>query len=213
MSSITRHPSRRAEQRAAVEKSVFATTEQLLAEGTSFTELGVARIAAAAGIARSTFYLHFQDKTGLMARMAAELGRGAFEAAGEISLDLDGITRVHVNALAYWRKRAHLLAAVTEVAGYEPAVRDIWHAAVGRFTENLTGLLAAEQRAGRTSAELDPPTAAETIIWGGLRMITYQVTTRGPETDAKVARELAANQWYGAFRRPSQGPVDPRGPA
>jgi AcrR family transcriptional regulator len=31
--------------------------------GESYTELGVQRIASAAGIARSTFYLYFKDKT------------------------------------------------------------------------------------------------------------------------------------------------------
>jgi len=39
---------------------VFAATEELVREG-SFTEVSVERLAAAAGISRSTFYVHFQD--------------------------------------------------------------------------------------------------------------------------------------------------------
>lgn len=40
--------------RASVEERILAATERLLAEGTSFTGLGMQRIAAEAGIARST---------------------------------------------------------------------------------------------------------------------------------------------------------------
>jgi AcrR family transcriptional regulator len=188
-----------------VEAAVVDATERLLGSGATFTELGVQRIAEAAGIARSTFYLYFRDKTDLMVRLADDLGREAFAAAGEVTPDLDGITRAHLDVLAFYRRRAHVLAAVTEVAGYEPAVRDVWQAAVERFADNLAALLHAEQQAGRTSADLDPRTAAEVIVWSGIRVIVHQITTRGPQTDAAVARELAANQWYGAFRRPTTG--------
>jgi hypothetical protein len=65
--------------------------------------------------------------------------------------------------------------------------------------------LRAEQAAGRTSADVDPETAAEVINWGGFRVIFQQVTTRGPERDEIVARELAASQFFGAYRRPDTG--------
>jgi AcrR family transcriptional regulator len=185
-----------------VEGAVLAATERLLSAGVSFTELGVQRIAEAAGIARSTFYLHFRDKTALMVRMAADLGREAFEVAGSVAPDLEEIGRAHLAVLTFYRRRAHVLTAVTEVAGYEPAVRDVWHAAVDRFAANLADLLRAEQQAGRTSADLDPRISAEIIVWGGIRVIVHQIATRGPHTDAGVGREMAAHQWYGAFRRP-----------
>jgi hypothetical protein len=35
----------------------------------------------------------------------------------------------------------------------------------------------------------------------GIRVITQQALTGAPDRNAKVARELAANQWFGAFRR------------
>jgi hypothetical protein len=57
----------------------------------------------------------------------------------------------------------------------------------------------------RRDADLDPRTAAEVIVWGGIRVIVHQIATRSSQTDAAVARELAANQWYGAFRRPATG--------
>jgi AcrR family transcriptional regulator len=48
---------------------LFAATEELVREG-SFTEVSVERLAAAAGISRSTFYVHFQDKGDLVRKLA-----------------------------------------------------------------------------------------------------------------------------------------------
>ncbi|MEU6204148.1 helix-turn-helix domain-containing protein, partial [Micromonospora musae] len=62
MPSITRRRSAAADRRLPVEAQILAATERLLGEGESFTELGVQRIAREAGVARSTFYMHFADK-------------------------------------------------------------------------------------------------------------------------------------------------------
>ncbi|MEU6203817.1 helix-turn-helix domain-containing protein, partial [Micromonospora musae] len=62
MPSITRRRSGGSDRRLSVEAQILAATERLLAEGESFTELGVQRIAREAGVARSTFYMHFADK-------------------------------------------------------------------------------------------------------------------------------------------------------
>lgn len=202
MPSTTRRPSATSDRRAAVETAVIAATERLLAGGVSFTELGVGRIAAEAGISRPTFYLYFRDKSDLLLRMTETLGESAFEITEDIPIELEAITRVLARTITFYRERAHLLAAVTEVAGYEPAVREAWDAVLERFTARAAGWLRAERQAGRTAADLDPDTAAEIIVWGGIRVIVQQVTTRGPETDEKVARELAANQFFGAYRRP-----------
>jgi AcrR family transcriptional regulator len=202
MPSTTRRPSATSDRRAAVEAAVIAATERLLAGGVSFTELAVGRIAAEAGISRPTFYLYFRDKSDLLLRMTETLGASAFEITEDIPIELESITRVLAQTIAFYRERAHLLAAVTEVAAYEPAVRQAWDAVLERFVARAADWLRAEKEAGRTAPDLDPHTAAEVTVWGGIRVITRQVTTRGPETDELVARELAANQYYGAYRRP-----------
>lgn len=43
--------------------------------------------------------------------------------------------------------------------------------------------------------------AGQVIVHGGVRVITQQALSGPPERDVKVARELAANQWFGALRR------------
>jgi len=43
------------------------------------------------------------------------------------------------------------------------------------------------------------------MVWGAEQVIANQVirSTAGDEADARLARELAASQWYGVYRRPS----------
>jgi AcrR family transcriptional regulator len=191
------------ERRALAEAGVLAATERLLAAGASFTELGIGQIATEAGIARPTFYLYFTDKTELMLRMVETLGVGMLAATDDTPVELEAITQAYRDGLVFFRARRHVMAAVLEVAGYDPAVRAAWEAIMERFVQREAGLLRTEQEAGRTSAELDPETAAEIINWGGFQVIVRQATTRGPERDEIVARELGANQFFGSYRRPA----------
>ena len=190
--------------RAANEAAVLAATERLLATGASFTELGIGQIAAEAGIARPTFYLYFADKTQLMLRMAKSLFAAAIEDTNDTPIDLDAITEAYRAEIAFFRERRQVLASVLEVAGYDPDVRKALDTIMEQFVRREVTLLRAEQSAGRTPAGLDPETAAEIINWGGFHIIVRQVTTRGPERDKIVARELAEHQFYGTYRRPDR---------
>src|SRR3712207_7614489 len=60
---------RQSEKRAAIEASVLEATEALLAEGASFAELNIERIATRAGISRTAFYFYFRDKRELLVRL------------------------------------------------------------------------------------------------------------------------------------------------
>src|SRR5207244_13625259 len=80
---ITRPASVHRERRAELDQRVLEATESLLRDGAGFTELGVERIAGAAGIARSTFYVHFVDKADLLIRLATRATDELFAASDE----------------------------------------------------------------------------------------------------------------------------------
>jgi AcrR family transcriptional regulator len=208
VASITRRPAADPSRRAGVEADVLAATERLLAGGARFTELGVQRIAAEAGVARSTFYLYFRDKTELLLRLAATLGDVAYGMVGTWSpagpRALDELAETLLEVIRFYRDRRHVLAAVLEVAGYDRTIGEFWEAQLGLFIANAQRLLEAEQRAGRAPAGLNVATASRVMIWGGMRVIADQVANRPAEEDPATAREIAANEWFGAFRRPDQ---------
>ncbi|MEV0459735.1 TetR/AcrR family transcriptional regulator [Catellatospora methionotrophica] len=205
MPSITRRRSGAADRRGGVEAQILDTVTRLLAEGAGFTELGVQRIAAAAGVARSTFYLYFADKTQLLLRLAASMSETSFgiTAAWRPEAGLDGLTTTFTDVIATYRAHAALLTAVQETSAYDPAVRDFWNDRLEAFRDNTRRLIAAEQAAGRTPADIDPEAATRLMIDGGDRFLLRHVTTDDGGGDAAAARELAATWWYGVFRRPA----------
>src|SRR6516165_8477501 len=71
----------RAERREEIARRLFVIVERLLAEGFAFSEISVEQLITEAGIARSTFYVYFEDKGALlvelMDRATQEIGAAA----------------------------------------------------------------------------------------------------------------------------------------
>jgi AcrR family transcriptional regulator len=170
--------------------------------------LGVQRIVAEAKTARSTFYMHFRDKTELLLRLATVLREQSYalisewQARGETNSE--DLARLYEKVIALYREHGAVLAAVTEVAAYDPAVRAFWAAQLDRFFAATEKRLRRDQESGRLDPRLDPVAAAKVIVRGGTSVVTQHVAEDDGSGDAVVARELAHLQWYGAFRRPAE---------
>jgi len=205
-SAADRQPADRTPDRAAaIESAVLAATEQLLAEGSSFSALSTQRIAETAGVARSTLYLYFKGKNALLVRLTSELKGGSFDLMREWSPEapdaLDRLADTLLEVIRYYRRRAHVLRAVLELSGRDTEAGRLWDDELGPFQRMSQDWIQHAQATGRTAADIDAATASQVIVHGGIRVITQQALSGMPEKDVKVARELAANQWFGAFRR------------
>lgn len=190
---------------------MLAATGRLLAEGVAFTELGVQRIAAEAGIARSTFYLYFRDKTELLVRLAGSLKDELFDLGEDWHPSgpgggPEGLAALYERMIRYYRDHGAVLAAITETAAYDAAVRDYWNETTSRFAERAVARLREEREAGRLAPDVDPVVAGWTSAVGGAQVIALHVATGAESSDAEVARELALSQWYGVYRRPPGTP-------
>jgi hypothetical protein len=105
--------------------------------------------------------------------------------------------------IKHYREHAAFLAAINEVAAYEPVVREAWLADQDRFIDRTADLLVEEQEAGRTQSTIDAVRAATMIVRSGAQIAALHVATSDAADDAVVARELACEHWYGVYRRPS----------
>lgn len=204
MPSITRRASDPA-RRASIENQILAATERLLAEGASFTALGVQRIAAEAGVARSTFYTHFRDKSELLVRLVNTLRTTGYDIATTWTPadGLDTLIEVFQRIVGVYREYAAVLSALNEVAAYDANVREVWTLGHNRFVDFGVRVLAAAQATGDLPADMDPRYAARIVVVGGDRALADHVaTTPGDSSgDAAFGAELAKIWWYGVYSR------------
>jgi AcrR family transcriptional regulator len=206
MASTTRRPASGGDRRAEVEQKVATGLAGLLAEGATYTELGVERLAGAAGISRSTFYLYFRDKSDLLQRLGAAMVADVYSDGLTWEPDgpgggADGLARDYLAYLTHYRAQRGLFAAIVETAAYDAGLRTWWNGQRDRFLDVVRTQLSQEQAAGRTADDLDADRAAEVVVRGGFQVLQEQVVHGAADDDAAVARELAAVHWSGAYRR------------
>src|SRR5689334_20050607 len=117
MPSITRRTPSPA-RKASADAEILAATRRLLTDGATFTELGIQHISAEAGVARSTFYAHFKDKTALLMRLVDTFVDTSFGVASswEPEEGPDGLAATFLQVVAAYREHTAVLQAVAEVA-------------------------------------------------------------------------------------------------
>jgi TetR/AcrR family transcriptional regulator, ethionamide resistance regulator len=200
MPSVTR-PARDDSHRAIVEQQVLEAVERLLAGGESFTSLPIQRIAAEAGMARTTFYGHFRDKPSLLVRLTESATLRLFAAAADWVRDpastREDLDDTLAQLISEYRKHRSLLRAVNELASYEPAVEDYWRAAIDAFAALLSERIARDQAAGLIPAGVSATTTATWIAWGTERTIAMHVAAHPTDTrsDPALATGIAAATW------------------
>ena len=205
MPSMTRKPSSAGSRRQAVAEQVYDAVERLLTEGESYTELSVQRIIDAAGIARSTFYAHFPDKSHLLRRLADRMRQDVYElgdAWTRMDNSLPGLVQTFEKAVAFYRAHQPVLAAINQTAVYEPSLRDFFSSGLEPFQARVTEHLRERQAAGLTDPGLDPVKAARIVVVGGAQAIADHIECDGAGEDSAFARELAMTWWFGTYSRP-----------
>src|SRR3954466_5198831 len=106
----------RSTRRQAIEAAVLRATEELLADGSSYADLNVERIATASGISRTAFYFYFRDKRELLMRLTADVNDQLYAEADRWfkgdATSLEAIGRI----AALYSEHGALLRAIVEVS-------------------------------------------------------------------------------------------------
>jgi AcrR family transcriptional regulator len=179
--------------REAVQTAVLAATEALLAEGASFSDLNIEKIATRAGISRTAFYFYFKDKRELLVRLTEEVTTELYEQAdvwfsgeGEAREEiLEALTRI----AQLYTEHAALMRVIVEVSSYEEEVATFWRGLLSRFIDATAQRIAAEQAAGAAPAG-DGQAIAFALIWMCERTLYQQVVQQQPFEPDVFARAL-----------------------
>jgi AcrR family transcriptional regulator len=179
--------------RAQVQAAVLQATEALLAEGSSFADLNVERIAKAAGISRTAFYFYFADKRDLLMRLAADVSEQLY-AQADIWFSGGGDPEAEIReALAriaeLYEEHGVLIRAIVEVSTYEEDIATFWRGLLQRFVDATERRIEAEQH-GRGP---HPPVSATafSLTWMVERAYYQQLVQHGPFPRAELVDAIA----------------------
>lgn len=181
---------------------------RLLADGTAFTEISVDQIVREAGIARSTFYVYFDDKAQLLRSLSDN-------AIAEILASVTSWTSAPPTLTHEWLQRrirevvgAHarhgtVMAAGMEISSYDrPAAMQFSY-----FLDEAIAALEAHIRNGQTAGVLSPQIDAHRMAeWlvgmteRGLSRLPRVAGTASPEA---IVTSLTAIIWNVLYRRHS----------
>ena len=201
MGSVTRKTTvDRGKRRDQVEAKLLAAIERMLAEGESFTEISVERLVREADIARSTFYVYFNDKGHLLEKLTEDVIADFLQAASSWWDLPSGASREQVRAgiqaiADAYRPHALLIGAVVDTASYDADVREAYNEMLNRAIAEVARHIREGQEAGSVRADLDPETTAGWLTWMAERGLLQMVRVADAEQLPTLIDSWTAVYW------------------
>ncbi|GAB7069293.1 TetR/AcrR family transcriptional regulator [Mycolicibacterium hodleri] len=198
---MTRKPQAgRQERRGQIERKLLDATERLMADGASFTELSVDRLATEAGISRASFYIYFEDKGHLLRRLAGQVFDDLATAAERwwsVSRRRDpaDVLAAMTALVATYRRHQPLLVALNEMAGYDAAVGATYREILAAIAARLATVITEGQDDGYIRRELSAQTAATGLTWMVERTCQQSLPGAPESGDGELAATLTQIIW------------------
>lgn len=171
MAAVTRRAKvTRAARREEIGNRLFVVVERLLAEGSAFSEISVEQLITEADIARSTFYVYFEDKGALMVELMERVTKAVGDAAADWFNLSPAATREDLrNALARLAEAYHqhgrMMSAVIEAAAYDQRVGEQYEAVMERRSEDMNQNFLPQQRDGSIRRDIDVTAVTPWLAW------------------------------------------------
>lgn len=210
MPSVTRKPqAKRQERRQQIERDLLDATDRLMADGASFTELSVDRLATEAGISRASFYIYFEDKGHLLRRLATQVFGELAEAAGRWwqvagRRDPSDVHAAMSGIIASYRRHQPVLVALNEMAGYDAAVRDTYGELLAGITDQVARVITEGQADGSIRRALPVAATASSLTWMVERSCHQNLPSQPPTYDAELATALTEIVWGALYLEPTE---------
>ena len=166
MTTVTRKKgSSRAKRRAELRDKLLDATEAAVGAGERLTQLQLGALCAAAGVARSTFYLHFADRGELHAAWLDDIAT-RLESVGAAWWRLDGeagradLREALSSLVQAYRPHAALMRELYAASASDPELREQVDLVTARNIKGLRKHIAAGQSGGWICPDLPPAEAA-----------------------------------------------------
>lgn len=148
---------------------LLAAVERLLDEGTGFGELGIGQIVAEAGTSRSTFYLHFRDKSQLLEESLRAVMDDLIAVAGltwHLPPDAgrEQVRQTMGTVVTAFAEHARLMVTVADIAGADGQVGSALTELMEHGRQNLAEHIRTGQADGSVRGGIDPETVAGLLV-------------------------------------------------
>lgn len=162
--------SNREARRDEIGEQLLQTVEKMIADGDSFADIAVRRMVREAQISRSSFYLHFVDKSDLVRSWLQEVPRRSEEAVDAwlsrgADMEFDDLRCVLAEIFSRYRPHATIMAAVHDSASYDAAIRDEVRSMMGIQIDAMELHIVRGQAGGWIDPDLPPRETATWIVW------------------------------------------------
>jgi TetR/AcrR family transcriptional regulator, ethionamide resistance regulator len=200
-----RHRRRRLSTRGRILDAALA-----LLEARPWHEISLEEIMRSAGLTRTAFYRHFDDREALLVALLEHIGvrleqvPDAWRRAGG-----DPVTelRAAVSELVdVYGKHGRLLGALAEAANHNAQVRVLYLGLADRLISAVAERIATDVAAGRSRIS-DPEEVARALIWMNERYLDMQFG-RDVRGDPERASRALSEVWIGALYRAGGVPDD-----
>jgi AcrR family transcriptional regulator len=191
--------SRRRRRERAREKVISSALK--LADRGSFRDVTVDEIARSAGLSRSAFYTHFQDKHDLLQVAIEEVSQELYRMSDRwwhgVGPPAERVRRAIEGVVSVYAEQAGLLRIATEVSTYDEEMRKLWLDIAERFIVATAEHIRSEQEGGLIPRSHDPRATAEALFWMAERCCYIYLGRR--ERKPKEVVEALAPVWTAAL--------------
>lgn len=168
----------------------------LLESGERMTKLSAGRIAAAAGLSRAAFYLHFSGKPEVIAALVDREIQPWVEQTVPLlqsaSISLDQVREVVTALFAIYRANQGAVAGIIETAEYDDETQQIWRATLAGIAERFQQTI-AQRRPGLSAAQAGE--LARLLVWSGERYLHQEVGRDGAADQEQQIWALTELAW------------------
>ena len=198
-------PNARSERRATRGRVLTACQELL--EQRPWVDIPLEDVMSRAGLTRTAFYRHFEDREHLLLALLEELGL-SLNAAGEawttgVDDPLAGLRHGLAELAQTYATHGRVLRALADAAGYDADINARYQELAAALTAAVAGRLRDEIAAGRTHL-VDPDETARALVWLNERYLVQTFGRRPFATDPETAAATLAEIWIRTVYAPAE---------